>query len=141
LIGALNRQIRWNKIRFAFSKTTYTSEFLANPFPLALMAWVAASFFAPQAFPIVSLFLGSAILARLLQATALAIITKYKITWLQISLTVVKDILQFFAQFAPFLSNEITWRNHRARIGPGTVLLPLRLDASQTPVSLKTKPL
>jgi hypothetical protein len=37
-----------------------------------------------------------------------------------------KDVLQLVAQLAPLLSSEVTWNGHRARIGPGTLLLPSR---------------
>src|SRR5262249_23373502 len=39
---ALSRQIRWNKIRYSFSRIVYVAEFLANPFPLAALASIAA---------------------------------------------------------------------------------------------------
>src|SRR5262249_51758023 len=141
VMGALARQVRWNKIRFAFSRLTYASEFLINPFPLALVAWATAVCFAPQACRLASLFSGFALLARLLQTLALAKITRSEISRLHILLTPVQDLLQFMAQFAPYLSNEITWRKHRARIGPDTRLLPLQAAPAQSPASLTIKPL
>src|SRR3989442_3810018 len=37
---ALDRQIRWNKIGYAFSRPTYSAEVLLNPLPFALLAGV-----------------------------------------------------------------------------------------------------
>lgn len=39
---AVDRQVRWNKIRFAFSRSLYTSELLLNPLPFALVAALLA---------------------------------------------------------------------------------------------------
>src|SRR5215470_708694 len=49
LRGALGRQVRWNKIRYAFSKLAYTSEFLVNPLPLSLLLCAGSCLLKPSA--------------------------------------------------------------------------------------------
>ena len=46
---ALERQARWNKIRYAFSKATYGGELLLNPFGVAFLAALASAPLAPLA--------------------------------------------------------------------------------------------
>ena len=42
LARALDRQVRWGKIRYAFSKFLFAGELLMNPFPVALLAALLA---------------------------------------------------------------------------------------------------
>jgi hypothetical protein len=35
------------------------------------------------------------------------------------------DLLQFFAQFIPYIDDRVTWRGYSARLGPKTVLLEI----------------
>jgi ceramide glucosyltransferase len=126
---ALARQIRWGKIRFAFSKLTYTGELLLNPLPIALLACAAAALLAPRALPPAALVAGSLLLLRLAQGFLLARATRADHTVAQILLLPVKDVLQLATQAAPYLSKEVAWHGHRARLGPGTLLLPSRQAA------------
>lgn len=142
LRAAMNRQIRWGKIRYAFSKATYTSEFLVNPFPLTVLACAVAAFFAPQPLPFLAGFSVATLLIRLLQTRALAKLTGAGLSWAQIILMPAQDVLQFAMQFVPYVSNEVNWRNHWARLGPGTLMLPSHLDMRPAPaVPLEVKPL
>lgn len=124
LKSSLARQIRWNKIRYSFSKTAYCSEFLINPVPWALSALALTALAGTS--PLIAagalitasavrmgqtLFLGRLMGAKNLMPLALA--------------TPLQDLLQFYAQWIPFLSNEVNWRGHRARLGPGTLILPI----------------
>jgi ceramide glucosyltransferase len=127
---ALQRQARWGKIRFAFSKLTYTSELLLNPFPIALLACATAALLAPRALPPAAQLAGFLLLLRLAQGLALAKATGADHGFWQLLLLPVKDVLQLATQAAPYLSKEIVWQGHRARLGPGTLLLPSRHAAA-----------
>lgn len=109
---AIDRQVRWNKIRYSFSRGLYASELILNPLPFAL----GAAFFAP-AFPILVLT------ARWLQLALLNRALRAGLTWRQLALTPVLDVLMLYAWFVPFFSNEVTWRGYRARIGRGTEMI------------------
>ncbi|HWO01267.1 MAG TPA: glycosyltransferase [Blastocatellia bacterium] len=137
---AVARQSRWGKIRYAFSKWTYTAEFLVNPFPLALLACVAGAVDGPRldaCFVVATAVMG----LRLITAHALSLITGTIVPWRRLLLVPVQDILQFAIQFVPFVSNEVVWRGHRARIGPGTVMMASkREERSAVPAPLEERP-
>ncbi|HEX2836321.1 MAG TPA: glycosyltransferase [Thermoanaerobaculia bacterium] len=105
---AVDRQIRWNKIRYSFSHALYVSELLLNPLPFALVS--------PGIFACVLLarYLQLAILNRALQAG---------LTWKQLALTPLLDALMLYAWLVPFFSKEVTWRGYRARIGRNTEMI------------------
>jgi len=108
---ALDRQIRWNKIRYAFSHRLYAGEILLQPLPLSC---VAVLFGAP------ALLIPMVALARIAMSAILAKATTAKVRpWL----TPLLDAMMFSAWFVPFFSNRITWRGYTARLGPNTVLL------------------
>jgi ceramide glucosyltransferase len=127
---ALDRQVRWGKIRFSFSKFTYTSELLLNPFPIALLACAAAPMLAAPAFLPATGLAGALFLLRLAQGFALARATRADQSLWQLLLVPVKDVLQLVTQAVPYLSKEVDWQGHRARLGPGTLLLPSRHAAA-----------
>lgn len=111
---AVDRQVRWNKIRYSFSHLLYASEIILNPLPFAL----AASFISP-AVPLSVLgcrFLQLAILNRILDAN---------LTWRQLAGVPLLDAVMLYSWCAAFFSNEVTWRGHRARIGRNTEMIPL----------------
>lgn len=127
---ALARQARWGKIRFAFSKLMYTGELLLNPFPFALLACAAAALLAPRALTPAALLAGALLFLRLLQGFALAQATHADHSPWQLLLLPVKDVLQLWTQVTPYFSKEVDWQGHRARLGPGTLLLPSRHAAA-----------
>jgi ceramide glucosyltransferase len=107
---ALDRQIRWNKIRYSFSSGLYSAEFLVNPLPFAIFTG--------------SLELALAVvLLRMAQIAILGWSTAANLTWREIALTPLLDLLQFGAQFVPYLDESVTWRGYRVRLGPNTQLL------------------
>jgi ceramide glucosyltransferase len=115
---ALDRQVRWNKIRYAFSKRTYAAEWLLFPFAFAALA----ALLHPAAWP-----LPVAILAlRLLQVALLAGATHAPLRILELLLLPLFDLLHFSAQFVPYFDDRVTWRGHATRLGPKTVLLDLK---------------
>ncbi|HYM60128.1 MAG TPA: glycosyltransferase [Thermoanaerobaculia bacterium] len=120
---ALDRQIRWNKIRYAFSRSLYAAEIVLNPSAFATTAFLLSLAVAPgSALPLsLAVFLVAA--ARILQLAIIARTTKAPLSRKQILLTPLLDVLMLAAYVVPFFSNEITWRGHRARIGPGTELI------------------
>jgi ceramide glucosyltransferase len=111
---ALDRQIRWNKIRYAFSRVTYSAEFLVNPVPFALLAAVLGA-------PISIALLIAA--TRIAQVALLAVATEAPLRIRELSLVPLLDLLQFSTQFVPYLDDRVTWRGYTARLGPNTVLL------------------
>ena len=111
---ALDRQIRWNKIRFAFSKAMYSSEFLLNPLPFAILA---AVFGAPLSMALLTA------VVRIAQVALVAAATNAQMSLRQLLLVPLLDILQFGAQFVPYVEDRVTWRGYTARLGPQTVLL------------------
>ncbi|HUP44624.1 MAG TPA: glycosyltransferase [Thermoanaerobaculia bacterium] len=114
---ALDRQIRWNKIRYAFSPALYASEILLHPFPLACIA---------AAFGVSPLLALAVALLRIgLSAMLAASIGANVRPWL----TPVLDVAMFGAWFVPFFSNRITWRGYTARIVRGTELVPYEAAA------------
>lgn len=122
LAQAWERQVRWNKIRWAFGKATYFGELLLNPFGLALAVLGASLFGEAHVGRLLAVTLAVG-LVRVLQALVLS-----RAAGLPLSkgllLMPVKDAVQFAAQVMPLLSRHVTWHGHRARLGPGTVLLP-----------------
>jgi ceramide glucosyltransferase len=110
---ALDRQIRWNKIRYAFSKGTYASELLVNPLPFAVLA----AMIGPLAI------LPLTIILRIAQVAILAAATDAPLTARELLMVPLLDLLQFGAQFVPFLDDTVTWRGCRLRVGPNTVLM------------------
>ena len=130
LSRALGRQVRWGKIRFSFSKLTYTGELLLNPFPIALLACAAALALSPRALPPSAVLAGALLLLRLAQGFALARAARADQTFGQLLLVPAKDVLQLVAQALPYFSKEVDWQGHRARLGPGTLLLPSRHAAA-----------
>ena len=130
LSRALARQARWGKIRFAFSKLTYSGELLLNPFPIALLACASAALLAPRALSPAAVLAGVLLLLRVAQGFALARATRADHSAGQLLLLPVKDVLQLLTQAVPYLSKEVDWQGHRARLGPGTLLLPSRHEAA-----------
>jgi len=120
---ALDRQVRWGKIRYAFSKALFAGEILLNPFPVALLAALLA--FASgshSAGPLTSLA-AVALLVRMLQASLLGRLCGVPLRPAALLAMPLKDLLQLGTQLVPFASKEVVWQGHRARIGKGTVLL------------------
>ncbi|MGZ7078314.1 MAG: glycosyltransferase [Thermoanaerobaculia bacterium] len=111
---ALDRQIRWNKIRYSFSHRLYAAEILLNPLALAIVATLAG---APAALlPIV-------MLARFTQLMLLRRSTGAPLSVPQLCAFPILDLLMFYAWFVPFFSNRIEWRGRRMRIARGTELV------------------
>jgi ceramide glucosyltransferase len=128
LRSALARQARWNKIRWSFSKPLYAGELLLNPFPVSLLACGAAALTAPALLPFAAVLAGLVSLVRMAQTAALARLTGARLAPWHLLVVPAKDVLQLGCQFAPLLSREVSWHGHRARLGPGTLLLPSRRE-------------
>jgi ceramide glucosyltransferase len=111
---ALDRQIRWNKIRYAFSKCTYSAEFVLNPLPFALLAAIAGG------APLLPLFI---VILRMAQLSLLALSTGAPMRARDLLFAPLLDVLQFGAQLVPYFDNRVTWRGYTARLGPNTVLV------------------
>lgn len=110
---ALDRQIRWNKIRFAFSHRLYVAEIALQPLPLALIAVMLG---APPELAVAVTMLRIGTVAMLAAATGASV---------RALLAPLLDVMMFYAWFVPFFSNRITWRGYSARIAKGTELVPL----------------
>lgn len=130
LARALDRQVRWGKIRYAFSKALFAGEVLLNPFPVALLAaLLAVPGGSAWAGPLTSLAVVG-LLLRLLQASLLGRLCGAPVRPLHLLAVPLKDLLQLFTQLVPFVSKEVVWHGHRTRIGPGTVLETVERPAS-----------
>lgn len=113
---ALDRQIRWNKIRYAFSKATYCSELLLFPLPFAIAAALAN--------PAGAWWLAASITAlRMAQVALLAGATNVVLTPRDLFCIPLFDLLHFAVQFVPFVDSRVTWRGFATRLGPRTVLI------------------
>jgi ceramide glucosyltransferase len=126
LSRALDRQARWGKIRYSFSKVTYTSEFLLNPLPISLLACGGAALGPTGLPPLPFAAAGAILLLRLAQGFVLARASRSDLTAGQLLLLPLKDLLQLATQLVPYVSREVDWQGHRARLGPGTLLMPSR---------------
>lgn len=124
---ALDRQIRWNKIRYAFSKGMYTAELLTNPLPFAIMAATIACVTTASVAP--AAFIAAIAALRIAQVAVLAAATRAPLTLRQLLAVPVLDLCQFAVQFVPYFSNRVTWRGHTARIGPSTRLVAIERAA------------
>lgn len=111
---ALERQIRWNKIRYAFSRTLFVSELILNPLPLATIAVMCG---APLSL------LGIVAFARIVEGLLLREALESPLSVQQILAMPLLDFVMFYAWFVPFFSNRITWRGYEARIARGTELV------------------
>jgi ceramide glucosyltransferase len=117
LARALDRLIRWNKIRYAFSHRTYAAEFLLFPLPFAILAAILHP--AAFALPMVVALL------RLIQIMVLARATDAALRPCELLAVPLFDLLHFAAQFVPFLDDRVTWRGYSTRLGPNTALIDL----------------
>lgn len=113
---AVDRQVRWNKIRYSFSHPLYAAELLLNPLPFAIVAAVLA----PSAFAFLPLIVFA---ARWLQMISLNRALHAGLTWRQLAAVPVFDALMLYAWYVPFFSNTVTWRGYRARIGRNTEMI------------------
>lgn len=112
---AVDRQVRWNKIRYSFSRLLYAGELVLNPLPLAL----AAAALDPR----LVLVPGCVLIARLLQVAILDRALCARLTWRQLALVPLLDALMLYAWIVPFFSDQVTWRGYRARIGRNTEMI------------------
>lgn len=114
--GAVDRQVRWNKIRYAFSRALYASELVLNPLVFATLAAVVA----PAQFLAFPLCVAA---ARCLQLALLNRAVRAGLTWRQIAAAPLLDFMMLYAWLVPFFSNSVTWRGYRARIGKDTEMI------------------
>ncbi len=115
---AVDRQIRWNKIRYSFSRPLFVAEVVLNPLPFAVLA----ALFGPWQLALLPL---GVVLARVLQVAALNHALRAEMTWRQLALVPLLDAVMLYAWVIPFFSNEVTWRGYRARIGRNTEMIEL----------------
>ena len=121
LARALDRQIRWNKIRYAFSRTAYAAEILVNPLPLMLLASITGVVAGVQ--PGVMMLPLLICILRMAQVAILAMATGVTLTTADLLRVPLLDLLMFGGQFVPFMSDRVNWRGHELRIGPQTMLM------------------
>jgi ceramide glucosyltransferase len=119
----LQRQVRWAKIRYSFSKPIYALEVLVNPVPLAVLSCLMAAVFLPDHFGALCIFAGFSVAYRLVQALVLLHASGAPISKRSIMLVPIQDFLQAAAQIAPYISKEVNWRGFRTRLGPDSLIL------------------
>ena len=113
---AADRQIRWNKIRYSFSRGVYGSEIVLNPLPFAL----AAAALAPDRFALLAL---AVIAARNLQMAIVNRAMGARLSPIQLAAVAALDLLMIATWIVPFFSNRVTWRGYHARIGRNTEMV------------------
>ena len=123
---ALARQVRGNKIRYSFSRFEYLAEILVNPLPLAILAALASAIAAPELSAETTTLAATTALLRVGQAATLADLLGYA-RRRDALLAPLQDLLQFWTQFAPLLSNRVEWRGAEVRLGRGTELRGARV--------------
>ncbi len=113
---AVDRQVRWNKIRYAFSHALYAVELVLNPLVFATVA----AMLAPRDLLLFPLCVA---IARWLQFAMLNRATRAGLSWQQLAAAPLLDFLMLYAWLVPFFSNSVTWRGYRARIGKDTEMI------------------
>jgi ceramide glucosyltransferase len=113
---AVDRQVRWNKIRYAFSHRLHAAELLLNPLLFALVA----ALLAPMQLALLPALV---LIARWIQMALLRRAMEADVSRRQLALAPVLDVAMLYAWCAPFFSSSVTWRGHRARIGRDTELI------------------
>jgi ceramide glucosyltransferase len=122
---AVDRQVRWGMIRHAFSRTTFAGEILLNPLVLSVAAAFGATAASLPATGLLASLAMVTLLARLLQASILGRLTGQPLAPATLATMPLKDVLQLWSLLVPFFAREVCWHGSRARVGPGTRLLPL----------------
>lgn len=112
---AAERQIRWNKIRFSFSRDLYGAEILLNPLPFAV---VAAGLDPAWSLPLLLV-----VFVRVGQAALLRRAIGEPVRLGEVFLMPALDLLMAVTWLVPFFSNSVTWRGYRARIGRNTEMI------------------
>ena len=125
LARALDRQVRWGKIRYAFSRGAYAAELLVNPFPVSLAACLAAAPAAPELLPAFISLAAAAGLIRIVQTSFLARWTGAPVPPIGLWGVLLADLLRVGTHLAPFFSRDVAWHGLAACVGPGTVLMPV----------------
>lgn len=122
LARALARQVRWNKLRYSFSRLAWAMELLVNPLPLAIAGAAASSLSGSHE---AWLFPGLVALVRIAQARVMAVATGAPLTFRDFALVPLQDLLQFIAHFAPLFSKKVRWKAHEVRLGRDTEMIPV----------------
>ncbi|MGZ5428543.1 MAG: hypothetical protein ACXWFS_06000, partial [Thermoanaerobaculia bacterium] len=99
---------------------------LLNPLPFSLLACGGAALGPSGLPPLPFAAAGAILLLRLAQGFVLARVARADVTVAQVLLLPVKDLLQLATHVVPYVSREVDWQGHRARLGPGTLLMPSR---------------
>lgn len=119
---AVARQVRWNKLRYSFSRVAYAVEVLVNPLPLSILAAAAFSLSGSHAGWALPVLVAA---VRAAQASCLASATGTRLDVADLALVPVQDLLQFGAQFAPLVSNKVRWKEHEVLLGRDTEMIPV----------------
>jgi cellulose synthase/poly-beta-1,6-N-acetylglucosamine synthase-like glycosyltransferase len=139
---AVGRQIRWDKIRYSFSPSTYTAEFVLNPVSIAIIAAVVAAAVRPDVVPLVLIAAAAVMLVRLLHARVLGFATGAKLPSHWVPLVFLQDLIQF----VPSLRRTCRPKSFGGVIAPVlvAVLLSIEIDTVKSqagPVRLSTETL
>jgi len=119
----IQRQVRWGKMRYSFSKFLYSAELLANPLPLIVLACVSSMIFLPRYLGMLMTAASLVLAVRLCQSLVLMYASGAKVSKLAAVLVPTQDFVQAAAQIAPYISKEVNWRGFRTRLGPNSLIL------------------
>lgn len=113
------RYCRWSVIhRTAVAPTTYLSQGLLNPLPLALIGWMAW----PTSHTAAALW-GVLVLKTALDLLTVRAMRGYIGSGWAVPLVAVKDLLLFAAWVQGAVRSTVVWRGHRLRVAPGSRLV------------------
>jgi ceramide glucosyltransferase len=116
----LARHLRWARIRFHMSPTTYLGELLLQPVLLALLAAFA------DPGPLTAAVLGMVVLLRgLVDSAAERTAGTVRPVAAAIALAALRDLLVGAAWVVPVFSRTVSWRGNRFHVGRRTLLTPV----------------
>ncbi|HEY6332241.1 MAG TPA: glycosyltransferase [Blastocatellia bacterium] len=119
----IQRQVRWGRMRFSFSKFLYSAELLVNPLPLMLLASLIGKWFFPSELPALLNCLIVMIIIRVCQSLLLMHASGARISKLAAILVPAQDFVQAAAQVASYRSKAVNWRGFQTRLGPNSLIL------------------
>jgi ceramide glucosyltransferase len=132
--GFLKRMIRWGKLRYRLKPHFYILEIFLNPVPV--ISGTLAVFPLNTALLVISAVLGFKVFLELCNYRFVNHGPGSKLSTLLLLplLLLLKDLLLFYAYFAPFFSDTVEWRGGKITIGRDTLIHsgrePLQLEGA-----------
>ena len=132
---AIDRHLRWARIRRRMSPLGYASEILANPVALSAVAAVVVPI--PLTIGLFAVALGACATLAALSERRLGL---RRPLVLYPALELLRSLMVAALWAVPFFSCSVNWRGHRFRIGPRTLLEPAEALDDETATSRPERP-